>query len=101
MDEQLATGNRKPFRGETNFTHLSWNYDLWNPEIWVRFRFTGKAHPCMADIIFLRFSGILNQEAQAVDKEGRIHVLNRENTTGVEQWSVNLTISCLLDQFSI
>lgn len=30
--------------------------------------------------------GILNQEAQAVDRSGRIHVLNRENTTGTEQW---------------
>ena len=32
------------------------------------------------------FSGILNQEAQTVDEAGRIHVLNRENTTGVEHW---------------
>ncbi|KAG6906790.1 hypothetical protein DXG01_012123 [Tephrocybe rancida] len=30
--------------------------------------------------------GISNQEAQVVDKDGRIHVLNRENTTGTEQW---------------
>lgn len=32
--------------------------------------------------------GILNQEAQTVDNQGRIHVLNRENTTesGMEQW---------------
>ncbi|CDO73884.1 hypothetical protein BN946_scf185016.g41 [Trametes cinnabarina] len=33
-----------------------------------------------------KYGGILNQEAQTVDTEGRIHVLNRENTTGVEQW---------------
>ncbi|TFY81680.1 hypothetical protein EWM64_g2333, partial [Hericium alpestre] len=33
-----------------------------------------------------KYGGILNQEAQAVDHEGRVHVLNRENTTGVEQW---------------
>ena len=32
--------------------------------------------------------GILNQEAQTIDGEGRIHVLNRENTTGVERWFV-------------
>ena len=31
-------------------------------------------------------SGILNQEAQTVDTEGRLHVLNRENTTGTQQW---------------
>ena len=30
--------------------------------------------------------GILNQEAQTTDNEGRFHVLNRENTTGVERW---------------
>ncbi|KAK7036688.1 hypothetical protein VNI00_011353 [Paramarasmius palmivorus] len=30
--------------------------------------------------------GILNQEAQTVDQRGRIHVLNRENTTDTEQW---------------
>jgi len=33
-----------------------------------------------------KYGGILNQEAQTVDSEGRVHVLNRENTTGVEQW---------------
>ncbi|KAK7471035.1 hypothetical protein VKT23_002450 [Stygiomarasmius scandens] len=33
-----------------------------------------------------KFGGILNQEAQTVDGEGRVHVLNRENTTGIEQW---------------
>ncbi|PSR74487.1 hypothetical protein PHLCEN_2v9784 [Hermanssonia centrifuga] len=33
-----------------------------------------------------KYGGILNQEAQTIDAEGRIHVLNRENTTGVEQW---------------
>ncbi|KAG6828246.1 hypothetical protein H0H92_008680 [Tricholoma furcatifolium] len=33
-----------------------------------------------------KYSGIQNQEAQAVDKSGRVHVLNRENTTGTEQW---------------
>ncbi|KAI5121544.1 hypothetical protein M0805_002603 [Coniferiporia weirii] len=33
-----------------------------------------------------KYGGILNQEAQTVDNQGRIHVLNRENTTGVEQW---------------
>lgn len=33
-----------------------------------------------------KFGGILNQEAQTVDDQGRIHVLNRENTTGIEQW---------------
>jgi len=33
-----------------------------------------------------KFGGILNQEAQTVDEEGRIHVLNRENTTGTELW---------------
>ena len=35
-------------------------------------------------------SGILNQEAQTVDNQGRIHVLNRENTSdsGTEQWYV-------------
>ncbi|OJT12149.1 hypothetical protein TRAPUB_11298 [Trametes pubescens] len=33
-----------------------------------------------------KYGGILNQEAQTVDREGRVHVLNRENTTGVEQW---------------
>lgn len=30
----------------------------------------------------------MNQEAQVVDSEGRVHVLNRENTTGFEQWFV-------------
>ncbi|KAH8105273.1 hypothetical protein BXZ70DRAFT_887078 [Cristinia sonorae] len=33
-----------------------------------------------------KFGGILNQETQTVDNEGRVHVLNRENTTRVEQW---------------
>ncbi|KAI0065217.1 hypothetical protein BV25DRAFT_1880942 [Artomyces pyxidatus] len=33
-----------------------------------------------------KYGGILNQEAQIVDDAGRVHVLNRENTTGVEQW---------------
>ncbi|KAF7416174.1 hypothetical protein PC9H_002437 [Pleurotus ostreatus] len=33
-----------------------------------------------------KFGGILNQEAQTVDSAGRVHVLNRENGTGVEQW---------------
>ncbi|CAL1702651.1 unnamed protein product [Somion occarium] len=33
-----------------------------------------------------KFGGILNQETQTVDSEGRVHVLNRENTTGVERW---------------
>ncbi|EKM51248.1 uncharacterized protein PHACADRAFT_213112 [Phanerochaete carnosa HHB-10118-sp] len=33
-----------------------------------------------------KYGGILNQEAQTIDNEGRIHVLNRENTTGVERW---------------
>ncbi|EGO23046.1 hypothetical protein SERLADRAFT_471713 [Serpula lacrymans var. lacrymans S7.9] len=33
-----------------------------------------------------KYSGILNQEAQIVDNEGRMHVLNRENTTGSELW---------------
>lgn len=33
-------------------------------------------------------SGILNQEAQTVDPEGRVHALNRENTTGTERWFV-------------
>jgi hypothetical protein len=32
------------------------------------------------------YSGILNQEAQTLDDQGRLHVLNRENTTGFEQW---------------
>lgn len=47
-----------------------------------------------------RCSGILNQEAQVVDFEDRVHVLNRENTTGVEQWcalnTVNLPIFWLI-----
>lgn len=36
----------------------------------------------------MRYSGILNQESQTVDADGRVHVLNRENTTadGVERW---------------
>ncbi|KAJ8095139.1 hypothetical protein AAF712_006877 [Marasmius tenuissimus] len=38
-----------------------------------------------------KYGGILNQEAQTVDAEGRVHVLNRENGTGtalegVERW---------------
>ncbi|EPQ53231.1 hypothetical protein GLOTRDRAFT_140106 [Gloeophyllum trabeum ATCC 11539] len=33
-----------------------------------------------------KYGGILNQEAQTVDRDGRVHVLNRENTTGVERW---------------
>jgi hypothetical protein len=33
-----------------------------------------------------KYGGILNQEGQTVDDQGRVHVLNRENTTGVEQW---------------
>ncbi|KAH8109066.1 hypothetical protein DFH11DRAFT_1516044 [Phellopilus nigrolimitatus] len=33
-----------------------------------------------------KYGGILNQEAQTVDSAGRLHVLNRENTTGTEQW---------------
>ncbi|KAL0579726.1 hypothetical protein V5O48_002290 [Marasmius crinis-equi] len=38
-----------------------------------------------------KFGGILNQEAQTVDAEGRVHVLNRENGTGtalegIERW---------------
>ncbi|KAH9895855.1 hypothetical protein C8Q73DRAFT_689790 [Cubamyces lactineus] len=33
-----------------------------------------------------KYGGILNQEAQTIDGEGRIHVLNRENTTGTERW---------------
>ncbi len=28
----------------------------------------------------------MNQEAQTVDSQGRLHVLNRENTTGTERW---------------
>ncbi|KAJ3554747.1 hypothetical protein NM688_g2946 [Phlebia brevispora] len=33
-----------------------------------------------------KYGGILNQESQVIDAEGRVHVLNRENTTGIEQW---------------
>ncbi|KAI3614017.1 hypothetical protein WG66_010760 [Moniliophthora roreri] len=33
-----------------------------------------------------KYGGILNQEAQTIDEKGRVHVLNRENTTGTEQW---------------
>ncbi|GJJ14379.1 hypothetical protein Clacol_008643 [Clathrus columnatus] len=33
-----------------------------------------------------KYGGILNQEAQTIDEENRIHVLNRENTTGTELW---------------
>jgi hypothetical protein len=43
-----------------------------------------------------KYGGILNQEAQTVDTEGRVHVLNRENGTGVEQWFAALTMSALL-----
>jgi hypothetical protein len=43
-----------------------------------------------------KYGGILNQEAQAVDAEGRVHVLNRENTTGVEQWYVFFQIGIFL-----
>ncbi|KAM5540076.1 hypothetical protein V8D89_006216 [Ganoderma adspersum] len=45
--------------------------------------------PVSAGIVIFgipKYGGILNQEAQTVDPEGRIHVLNRENTTGTEQW---------------
>jgi len=31
-------------------------------------------------------SGIMNQEAQAVDEEGGVHVLNRDNVGGREEW---------------
>lgn len=31
-------------------------------------------------------SGILNQEAQAVDRKGGFWVLNRENSAGEQQW---------------
>ena len=45
---------------------------------------------CVQNLLIASFvhSGILNQEAQTVDNQGRIHVLNRENTsdTGTEQW---------------
>lgn len=33
-------------------------------------------------------SGVLNQEAQTVDSQGRLHVLNRDNTSGTEQWYI-------------
>ncbi|KAH7918465.1 hypothetical protein BV22DRAFT_1076219 [Leucogyrophana mollusca] len=33
-----------------------------------------------------KYGGILNQEAQIIDSAGRMHVLNRENTTGSELW---------------
>ncbi|KAJ3778118.1 hypothetical protein FB446DRAFT_679990 [Lentinula raphanica] len=33
-----------------------------------------------------KYGGILNQEAQTLDRQNRMHVLNRENTTGIEQW---------------
>ncbi|VDB84608.1 unnamed protein product [Peniophora sp. CBMAI 1063] len=45
--------------------------------------------PASAGIVVFgipKYGGILNQEAQAVDNQDRIHVLNRENTTGTEQW---------------
>ncbi|KAI0795808.1 hypothetical protein C8Q75DRAFT_791033 [Abortiporus biennis] len=35
-----------------------------------------------------KYGGILNQESQTVDSDGRVHVLNRENGTGVETWWV-------------
>ncbi|KAF7795918.1 hypothetical protein EIP86_007085 [Pleurotus ostreatoroseus] len=44
------------------------------------------ALPVKRNVLLIRFySGILNQEAQVIDAEGMIHVLNRENTTGFEQ----------------
>ncbi|KAI0804604.1 hypothetical protein BC629DRAFT_1192226 [Irpex lacteus] len=45
--------------------------------------------PVSAGIIIFgipKYGGILNQEAQTIDSTGRLHVLNRENTTGIEQW---------------
>lgn len=44
--------------------------------------------------------GILNQETQAIDSEGRVHVLNRENTTGVERWYLtpSFALKCLASQ---
>ncbi|KAI0070434.1 hypothetical protein K474DRAFT_1608722 [Panus rudis PR-1116 ss-1] len=33
-----------------------------------------------------KYGGILNQETQTIDSDGRIHVLNRENTTRTERW---------------
>ncbi|TBU45349.1 hypothetical protein BD309DRAFT_1017869 [Dichomitus squalens] len=45
--------------------------------------------PVSAGIVIFgipKYGGILNQEAQTVDGQGRVHVLNRENTTGTEQW---------------
>ncbi|TFK51516.1 hypothetical protein OE88DRAFT_1680346 [Heliocybe sulcata] len=45
--------------------------------------------PASAGIVMFgipKYGGILNQEAQTVDRDGRVHVLNRENTTGTEQW---------------
>ncbi|TDL16302.1 hypothetical protein BD410DRAFT_795503 [Rickenella mellea] len=45
--------------------------------------------PASAGIVMFgipKFGGILNQEGQTVDDAGRVHVLNRENTTGIEQW---------------
>jgi len=45
--------------------------------------------PASAGIVIFgipKFGGILNQEAQTVDLQSRIHVLNRENTTGTELW---------------
>lgn len=33
-----------------------------------------------------RNSGIMNQEAQCVDDNGNVHVLMRDNSTGVNQW---------------
>ncbi|KAJ8509343.1 hypothetical protein ONZ45_g8479 [Pleurotus djamor] len=44
--------------------------------------------PGIAVFSIPKFGGILNQESQTVDADGRVHVLNRENTTadGVERW---------------
>ncbi|RPD58194.1 hypothetical protein L227DRAFT_577242 [Lentinus tigrinus ALCF2SS1-6] len=45
--------------------------------------------PASAGIVIFgipKYGGILNQEAQTVDSQGRLHVLNRENTTGTERW---------------
>lgn len=33
-----------------------------------------------------RNSGIINQESQCVDTSGGLHVLNRDNTSGTEEW---------------
>ncbi|KZT20695.1 hypothetical protein NEOLEDRAFT_1140404 [Neolentinus lepideus HHB14362 ss-1] len=45
--------------------------------------------PASAGIVMFgipKYGGILNQEAQTVDRDDRVHVLNRENTTGTERW---------------